>query len=443
LVVTLGGAGNSFNQEVMVSSAQKNHPKAVAAFVGIDWADQKHDIALRALCGQEQLERCRIESQPEALSDWVLALRERFGSQAKILVCLEQSRGALIHFLMGYDCFELYPINPKELDNYRKAFSPSGAKDDPSDAELLCQFVSLHHERLRPWQADDEQTRKLGLLCEKRRQAVDARTALSNQLKSELKQYYPLALTVLDNDLTSVLAADFLLQWSNFESVKKASAHKLRSFFYGHQCRSEQKIQTRIQSIQAAVALTKDRAIIEAGTLTVQMLAQQLKALVPYIRRYEEQIAELFSQHPDSVLFNNLPGAGDHLAPRLLCAFGSNRERFSSSLEALTFFGVAPVTERSGKSTWVHFRWACPKFLRQSFHQFANHSLRFCDWAKTFYEQQRARGKDHHAAVRALAYKWIRILFRCWKSRQPYDPQRYLTALAQRASPFASAKNFP
>jgi Transposase len=140
LVVTLGGAGNSFNQEVMVSSAQKNHPKAVAAFVGIDWADQKHDIALRALCGQEQLERCRIESQPEALSDWVLALRERFGSQAKILVCLEQSRGALIHFLMGYDCFELYPINPKELDNYRKAFSPSGAKAIPA---MRSYFVNL------------------------------------------------------------------------------------------------------------------------------------------------------------------------------------------------------------------------------------------------------------------------------------------------------------
>src|SRR6201993_1895283 len=232
-----------------MSSADNPNQKPIAAFVGIDWADQKHDMTVRAASSQAQPEHRQVESQPEALSDWVLQIRERFGSEGKILICLEQSRGALIHFLMGYDCFELYPINPKQLDNYRKAFRPSGAKDDPTDAELLCQFVSLHHERLRPWQADDEQTRKLGLLCEKRRQAVDARTALSNQLKSELKQYYPLALTVLDNDLTSVLAADFLLQWSNFESVKKASAHKLRSFFYGHQCRSEQKIQTRIQSI--------------------------------------------------------------------------------------------------------------------------------------------------------------------------------------------------
>lgn len=424
-----------------MSSADKTNPPPIAAFVGIDWADQKHDIALRAFSSQDRLERRCIESQPEALTDWVLELRERFGPQARILICLEQSRGALIHFLIGYDCFELYPINPKQLDNYRKAFSPSGAKDDPTDAELLCQFVRLHHERLHPWLADDEQTRKLGLLCEKRRQAVDSRTALSNQLKSELKQYYPLALSVLDNDLSSVLAADFLLQWPNFESLKKASPHQLRRFFYGHQCRSEQKIQERIQRIESAQALTKDRAIIEASTLTAQMLAQQLKALAPYIRRYEEQIAELFSQHPDYELFNNLPGAGDHLAPRLLCAFGSKRERFASALEALSFFGVAPVTERSGKSTRIHFRWACPKFLRQSFQEFANHSIRFCDWARAFYELQRSRGKAHHTAIRALAYKWIRILFRCWQNRQPYDPTVYLTALRRRTSPLLTAVN--
>lgn len=426
-----------------MSSADKANQKPIAAFVGIDWADQKHDIALRALSSQAKPEHHRIESQPEALADWVLALRERFGSQAKILICLEQSRGALIHFLMGYDCFELYPINPKQLDNYRKAFHPSGAKDDPSDAELLCQFVSLHHEQLHPWRPDDEQTRKLALLCQKRRQAIDARTALSNQLKSELKQYFPLALAVLDNDLTTVLAADFVLNWPNFESLKNAPAHKLRKFFYGHHSRSEEKIQTRIERIKSAEPLTRDSAIIEASSLTAEMLAHQLKDLAPYIARYEKQIAQLFAQHPDRGLFDNLPGAGDQLAPRLLSAFGSDRDRFQSPLEAVTFFGVAPVTERSGKSSWIHFRWACPKFLRQSFHEFAGHSVRFCDWAAAFYAQQRARGKGHHAAVRALAYKWIRILFRCWKTRQPYDPQLYLAALVQRASPLAPVKNSP
>ena len=427
-----------------MSSADRTNEKPVAAFVGIDWADQQHAIVLRAATSNARLEHRSISSEPAALAEWVLEVRERFSAQGKILVCLEQSRGALIHFLMGYECFALYPINPKQLASYREAFRPSGAKDDPVDAELLCQFVSLHHESLRPWHPDDELTRKLALLCEKRRQAVDARTALSNQLKSELKQYFPLALALLDNDLSTALAADFLLQWPNFESLKKASAHKLRKFFYGHQSRREQKLQTRLERIEAAQPLTRDSAIIEAGSLTVQMLAQQLKALLPYIARYEKEIAQLFDLHPDSALFNNLPGAGPTLGPRLLTAFGTDRERFQSSLEAVTFFGIAPVTEQSGKSNWIHFRWACPKFLRQSFHEFAGQSVRFCDWAALFYQQQRARGKGHHAAVRALAYKWIRILFRCWKTRQPYDPELYLSALLQRGSPYSSpVKNSP
>jgi transposase len=427
-----------------MSAADHAKQKPVAAFVGIDWADQKHDIVLRAAASPASAEHRSIANDPAVLADWVLEVRERFGTQGRIVVCLEQSRGALIHFLMGYECFELYPINPKQLASYRVALRPSGAKDDPLDAELLCQFVSLHHPQLRPWHPDDVFTRKLALLCEKRRQAVDARTALSNQLKSELKQYFPLALAVLDNDLSTALAADFLLQWPNFESLKKTSPHKLRKFFYGHQSRSEQKLLVRLERIQAAQPLTGDSAIIEAGTLTVQMLAQQLKALVPYIARYEQQIAQLFDVHPDSALFNNLPGAGPQLAPRLLTAFGTDRERFSSALEAVTFFGVAPVSEQSGKSQWIHFRWACPKFLRQSFHEFAAQSVRFCDWAAVFYQQQRARGKGHHAAVRALTYKWIRILFRCWQTHQPYDPQRYLASLLHRGSPYTPmVKNSP
>jgi hypothetical protein len=90
------------------------------------------------------------------------------------------------------------------------------------------------------------------------------------------------------------------------------------------------------------------------------------------------------------------------------------------------------------KNTFT-FALACPKFLRQSFHEFAGHSIRFCDWAADFYQYQRTRGKGHHAAVRALAYKWIRILFRCWKTRQPYDPELYLKSLTQRGAPYLSS----
>ena len=129
------------------------------------------------------------------------------------------------------------------------------------------------------------------------------------------------------------------------------------------------------------------------------------------------------------------PEGGPALAPRLLVAMGTDRERFHTSDEVATFVGIAPVTERSGQRTWVHWRLACSKFLRQSFHEFANMSRHQSTWANAYYETQRARGKSHHAALRALAFKWIRIIYHCWKQREVYDEAKYLAALAQRHSP--------
>src|SRR5438552_8649707 len=140
----------------------------------------------------------------------------------------------------------------------------------------------------------------------------------------------------------------------------------------------------------------------------------------------------------DFFIFQSLPGAEAALAPRLLAALGSQRDRYASAEEVQKYSGIAPVTERSGKKKWVHFRWACPKFLRQSFHEWAEHSIAQSLWARAYYQQLRDRGKEHHAAVRALAFKSIRIVFRCWQDRTAYDENPYLAALAKRGSPLAS-----
>ena len=99
-----------------------------------------------------------------------------------------------------------------------------------------------------------------------------------------------------------------------------------------------------------------------------------------------------------------------------------------------TYSGIAPVIKRSGKQCWTHWRWNCPKFLRQTFHEFAKNSIPQSAWAKAYYELQKQRGKGHNAAIRALAFKWIRILHRCWKERRPYDENQYLQALKQHGS---------
>jgi transposase len=418
-------------------------PGAVAAYIGIDWADQKHDIALRSVQEPNKIEHQLIDQKPEALMDWIGQLQQRFGPQGKILVCLEQSQGALIYHLMGYEFFELYPVNPLQLARYRESFSPGGAKDDRPDAELLNELLYCHRDRLRALKPDSELGRKLSFFNQGRREAVDQRTRLSHKIKSQLKVYFPLALELLDGDTSTTLAADLLLRWPTLEAIQNQDTHTLRKFFYGHNCRGQQRMLQRLELIQKAKALTKDSAVIEPAALRVQMLARQLKNLLPDIIRYDKKIAELFAAHPNRFLFENLPGAGEALAPRLLSAFGSEPERWKSALEVATLSGIAPVRRasgtKSGRKASVYFRRACPKFLRQSFHEFAGCSIRYCSWAKAHYDNQRARGKGHHAAVRSVAFKWIRILFACWKLRTQYDPQRYLQDLKYRGSPLASA----
>src|SRR6516162_5326332 len=426
------------NQSIAEASCQ-----GVAAYIGIDWADQKHDVVLRSASQAHKVEHHIIEHKPGALMEWVGQLQQRFGGQGRILVCLEQSRGALIYHLMGYELFELYPVNPLQLARFRETFSPGGAKDDRPDSELLCELLYCHGDRLKAWKPDTELNRKLAFLNEGRREAVDQATGLSNAIKSQLKVYFPLALELLNDDTSTALAADLLLKWPTLEAVQKQNSHSLRKFFYAHNCRGESKMLQRLERVQQAKPLTQDRAVIESAILRVQMLARQLKALLPDIARYEQNIAELFAAHPNRFLFENLPGAGSALAPRLCSALGSDPDRWESAQEISTLDGIAPVRRASGKKTGkrasIHFRQACPKFLRQSFHEFAACSIRYCTWAKALYDSQRARGKGHHAAVRAVAFKWVRILFACWKNRVPYDPQRYVQALQQRGSPFANA----
>jgi transposase len=243
-----------------------------------------------------------------------------------------------------------------------------------------------------------------------------------------------------------------LLRWPSLEALQKQIPHRLRKFFYAHHCRGEATMLRRLQLIEQAQALTQDSAVIESAAFHIQMLARQLKSLLADIGHYDQQIAQLFAAHPDRFLFDNLPWAGRVLAPRLLSALGSDPERWASAQEIATLYGIAPVRRASGqksgqkgkkakkgqKKASVLFRQACPKFLRQSFHEFAACSIRYCGWAKALYEAQRAQGHGHHAAVRVVAFKWIRILFACCKHRTPYDPERYLQALQQRGSPYAN-----
>src|SRR5207302_122180 len=256
------------NQDKLMSG---NQPEVqYAAFLAIDWADQKHVWSLQE-ANSSARERGEVDHMPEAVETWVAQLSQRFAGRP-IAVAVEQSRGALAFLLSKYAQLHIFPVPPAMTANLRKAFYSSGAKHDPTDADLLLDLVQQHREKLRRLSPDTEATRRIQNLVEERRKLVDEKTAQSKRLEAHLKIYF-------------------------------------------------------------------------------------------------RQIQEAAEAHPDFFIFDSLPGAGAVMAPRLLAAFGSQRERYQNAVEMQTFSGIAPVTESSGKSSWVHFRFACSKFLRQSFHE--------------------------------------------------------------------------
>jgi transposase len=400
--------------------------------VGIDWADKKHVWSLRA-ADSEKRESGELEHTPEAVETWVAQLCQRFGNRP-IAVAVEQSRGSLVFMLAKYESLHLFPVPGTMSANMRKALYPSGSKDDPRDADVVLDLLLLHRDKLRRLSPDTEVTRRVQNLVEERRQLVNEKTAQTNRLTSNLKIYFPQMLEWF-GDLDTELIGTLLERWPTLEELQKVSPAKLRTFFTQNHCRNRELIERRILAVQKAIPAIQDRAVIEAKSTMVRVIVQLVRSLRAGIAELDAKIEEAGAAHPDFFIFDSLPGAGAVMAPRLLAAFGSQRERYTSANEVQTFSGIAPVREASGKKQWVHFRWAAPKFLRQTFHEWAGHSIAYSAWARAYYQQQRDRGSDHHAAVRALAFKWIRILFRCWKDRVAYDENKYLAALAKRGSP--------
>jgi len=236
---------------------------------------------------------------------------------------------------------------------------------------------------------------------------------------------------------------DFLTNWPTLKQAQRARKARLSAFFREHNVRYPHLVEQRIQAILAATALTSDNAVIAPNRLLVETLVQQLRVLLQAVARFDREIAALAPTLPDYAVFASFPGAGPVFAPRLLAAFGEQRSRYQLADEVQKYTGIAPVTERSGNKCWVHWRLQCPKFLRQTFVEWAALSIPHCYWAKAYYEQQRGRGSTHQAALRALAFKWIRIVYRCWQNRTPYDEARYLAALKRRGSPLLNGAQNP
>jgi hypothetical protein len=221
-----------------------NTPRPFDLVIGLDRSDRKADLYLidpRSGKTEKQL----IATSPEALHDWLAELRRQH-PEGRVAICLEQPAANLILFLEPYSWIRLYAINPITLQKFREAFVTSRAKNDGKDAQYLAELLLTHHDKLKPWQPDDSQTRQLQQLVSHRRAVVDERTGLSNRLQALLKQYFPQALELCGEDLWRPLAIAFLLKWPTLQSVQKAKPSSVKTFYYLHGSRSQKLIEQRL-----------------------------------------------------------------------------------------------------------------------------------------------------------------------------------------------------
>ena len=403
--------------------------KSEACFVGVDWGGSEHLVAIyRPSTGQNQV--FKVPHTAEGLK----LLVEKLRAAAPVAgVAVEGRPELLMCALMQAACC-VYSINPKLSAAWREAQSVAGVKSDAGDAARLAHQLSVHYRGLRPERVESDQIQVLARLCEDEQGLIKRRTALVQELEAVLKQYYPAGLACFE-DWTSPTAWDFVLAYPTPGRLATASKAKLCRFLAAHRIGMSPLWQRRVEHRAEAAQWPCIGPAESACALRAQCLARELKAVAINLRSYRKEIEALFEQHPDAGLFTSLPGAGPKLAPRLLAMMGEDRQRYEDAGGVQGLSGVAPVTVTSGNMRKVRFRRACKKRWRDTLYLFARTSQFRCAWARAFYLQCRERGDRDPTALRKLGYKWLKILFRMWQEKKPYDDIRYLQSLKKHGSP--------
>jgi transposase len=312
--------------------------------------------------------------------------------------------------------------------------APSGAKSDALDAQVLALLLrGRGDQRLQPLVANSAAGALVAGLVEQRQELVAEKVRLQNQLTAVLKGFYPrLRELFADLDAPTTLAA--LKQFPSPSALQHATLADWEAFMAGRRYPKPAQIPLLYEQAQAP-QVPVDPVVEALGQRQVLRLVRLLEVLLDELRQVEQALAEAFEAHPDADFFRSLPGAAAVLAPSLLAVLGDNRARWRDWRHIAVYIGTAPITESSGKHRVVKMRFHCHRGGRHVLHQYAQSSLRQCPWAAAYYEQQKKAGQTHAGALRSLANKWLRILFRMWQDRQPYDEATYLAAVARRQNP--------
>jgi len=392
-------------------------------FAGIDWSEKFLDFHLRT-AGGKVLAEGQVKPSVEGMAD-LFARLESHALASEIGIAIETAHGAWVQALLDRG-YQVYPLNPKTVERFREALSANGVKTDKIDRKVLAMFLVTFHQENKPLRPDDPEIIQLRILCQDRLRLVEERSAKVNELGAILKCYYP-AFPGFFGDLDSGIALDFLQQYPTQKQMRKLSERRLRNWLSRHRYSFPSRIDGMVSLLRQPVLPVAEH-LQQAKKTLICYLARSIKTLNTEIAQRDKQINDHLDDLPESDWVRSLPGAGKVLAPALLACLGRDPQRFSSVGEARALMGTAPVTKASGKFRMVMFRRGCWKFARRTLQLFAEQSRHQCYWAQAFYEKQRNSGHKHHAALRALAHRWLKILLAMRQSGSLYNEDIFVNS---------------
>lgn len=394
-------------------------------FMGIDWADDKHDICVLDSTGQV-IRDFQIPNDNRG-TDILRKRIQRLDGPVKILI--ERSDGLLVDWLVR-NGHTVYTAAPHLLHHRR----PRRAKDDKGDAYLLAHLLRIEDPEVRPLAARSDIVEELRQLLRAYDDMVQEQRRQGNRLVYLLKQYYPAVLKLFCQPYR-LIALDFLERYPNLEIARSASLDDLRQFLRDHRYASMNTEEKAIQMYNI-VHEPQLAATVQNGMMThVQVLIPILRHI--YRSRYalKRRILQLVPAHPDAEWWMTIPGAQSLARARLLAWIGDDRSRFPTPNSLQATAGTAPVTRRSGKSRSVEFRTACSHKMRKALDDLARQSVKKSAWAREYYDSQITRGHGSARAYRALANRWLSIIWKLWQTNTPYDEATHISNRTRKAQP--------
>lgn len=390
---------------------------AAAPTAGVDWASTDHAVSVVGTDG-EQTHRFSISHHAAGLRTLVGKLL----SAGVAEVGIERPDGPVVDALRAAGLV-IYVIPPGQLKNLRSRYGSAGNKDDRFDAYVLADVVRTDRRRLRPLLVDQPDTLALRQLTRARKDLVGHRVAVANQLRAHLQIVFPGAVGLFA-DLDSPISLRFLERFPTADRAAWLSVRRWSAWLSSVGYCGRTPAQTLHERLSTAPAGTTGPAGDTAAAVTAAFVAT-LRTITAQIDALAARITEQLDLHPDKLIFTSLPRSGTVRAARLLAEIGDARGRFPTADSLACLAGVAPSTRQSGKVRAVAFRWSADKQLRDALCDFASDSVKANPWAADLYQRARDRGHDHPHAVRILARAWVNIIWACWTTHTPYDPDRH------------------